>query len=115
MIAGLYGEEYSQINNKIGYVKEILFSGDHYISKFSAKIFIGGEYHTIDFDFLFKIENVKIDISEHNMIIGNAVVYYVTKYGLTNVTGVIDEYYQFTMVAKTDQDLYKKYLISGLC
>jgi hypothetical protein len=99
----------------MGRVKEIMFTGDHFSSKFSAKLIIDGEYHVVDYDYLYKLNDLKIDINEHNIIIGNPTIFYVVKYGLTNVTGVIDQYYQFTLLGKTNKNIYKTFLISGLC
>lgn len=115
LIAGLYGKDNEHINNKIGRVKEITFTGNHYNSKFSAKININGECYMVDYDYLFKVDNLKIYINEHNLIIGNPTIYWINKFDLTNITAVIDQKCQFIMVGKTGDDLYKSYLISGIC
>jgi len=99
----------------MGLVKEILFSGNHFKSKFSAKLIIDGEYHLVDYDYLFKLNDLKIDINEHKVIIGNPTILYVFRYELMSISGIIDKYYQFTMIGKTSENTYKTFLMSGLC
>lgn len=115
LIAGLYGKENLSINNKIGRVEEIIYSPNNINSKFSAKINVDGEYYLINYNYLFKLNDLKINIDEHNLVIGNPTIYWITKHGLTDITALIDQKYQFIMVGRTNDNLYKSYLISGIC
>lgn len=109
-ISGLPGKSYSFLNNRYGYIKDILLTYNDKNCSYVAQVVLypKGNYQEdiayINFDYIFKISNI-LNNSDAKAIIWeeNPVNHYIYKKNLINVHSFRDEYGQLLAVSN---DIY---------
>ncbi|NJO59697.1 MAG: hypothetical protein HC836_15740 [Richelia sp. RM2_1_2] len=117
LIAGLYGDEFKFINNKIAVVKEIIVSSNHRSTHYIAKLIVDNLFIIpISFEFIYKITNPSINIDDFLISLDNPFLYYVKEKHIVQTSSSImfDEYGQTVCLCVTRDNKTEIILIGSL-
>lgn len=116
LIGGLYGEDFTEINNKIGTVKKIMFSSSQHYVTYIVDVSIKGIIVPVNLAYVYKIEDLDIyDYDLNTLDALNPIEYYIEKFNIVGETHLlIDQWGKSYLFCKTRDNNMQSLALTNL-
>ena len=116
LIGGLYGEDFVEINNKIGTIKKIMFSSSQHYVTYIVDVLIDGFIVPINLSYIYKLEDLDIYDYDSSFIEAlNPLQFYIDKFNVVGETHLlIDQWGKSYLFCKTRENNMQPLALTNL-